>query len=111
MKEMIYLLNSPLANGMMRSGPGPGFWLGGLMDVLWTVLIVLLVLWIVRNWSGISAKLRQTTTSIQPSGGTASPGQTPLEIVQTRYARGEIDRETYETMRRDLSGEAPPAPA
>lgn len=29
-------------------------------------------------------------------------GQTPLEILQARYARGEISREEYEALRRDL---------
>jgi len=31
-------------------------------------------------------------------------GQTPLEILKARYARGEIDREQYDQMRRDLEG-------
>jgi putative membrane protein len=30
--------------------------------------------------------------------------QTPLEILKARYARGEITREEYEQMRRDLEG-------
>ena len=34
--------------------------------------------------------------------GPARTGQTPLEILQARYARGEISREEYEQMRRDL---------
>lgn len=29
-------------------------------------------------------------------------GQTPLEILEARYARGEITREEYEQVRRDL---------
>ena len=29
-------------------------------------------------------------------------GQTPLELLKARYARGEISREEYEQMRRDL---------
>lgn len=32
-----------------------------------------------------------------------SPPATPLEILQTRYARGEIDRAQYEQMKRDLT--------
>jgi putative membrane protein len=34
--------------------------------------------------------------------GPAETGQTPLEILKARYARGEISREEYEQMRRDL---------
>ena len=36
--------------------------------------------------------------------GPAPSSQTPLEILKARYARGEIDREEYEQMRRDLEG-------
>ena len=38
----------------------------------------------------------------QPSSGRGSRDKTPLEIVQERYARGEIDREEYEQKKRDL---------
>jgi putative membrane protein len=107
---MIYLLNGPLGGGMMRGGPG-GFFLGGLLSVVWTALLVLLVLWIVRNWSGITAALRRTASTIQSSSPATGATQTPLEIVQTRYAKGEISREEYEAIRRDLLGEAPPAQA
>lgn len=34
----------------------------------------------------------------------ASTGKSPLEIAQERYARGEVDKETYEQLRHDLSG-------
>jgi putative membrane protein len=34
--------------------------------------------------------------------GPAQSGQTPLEILKARYARGEISREEYDQMRRDL---------
>lgn len=30
--------------------------------------------------------------------------ETPLELLKARYARGEISREEYEQMRRDLEG-------
>ncbi len=32
------------------------------------------------------------------------PEQSALDILKTRYARGEISREAYEEMRRDLGG-------
>jgi putative membrane protein len=37
-------------------------------------------------------------------GGPIQTNQTPLEILKARYARGEISREEYEEMRRDLEG-------
>lgn len=36
--------------------------------------------------------------------GPAQTGQTPLELLKARYARGEISREQYDQMRRDLEG-------
>lgn len=33
----------------------------------------------------------------------AARRETPLEIVQKRYARGEISKEEYETLRQDLT--------
>jgi putative membrane protein len=36
--------------------------------------------------------------------GPAQAGQTPDEILKGRYARGEISREEYEQIRRDLDG-------
>ena len=34
----------------------------------------------------------------------AQTSQTPLEILKARYVRGEISREEYEQMRRELEG-------
>lgn len=107
---MVYLLDGPFGGGMMRGGYG-GFFLGGLMTAIWAALLVLLVLWIVRNWSGISSAVRRSAATSQPENQAPRATQTPLEIAQTRYAKGEITREEYETIRRDLQGETPPAQA
>jgi putative membrane protein len=110
MNTAMTLLNNMLADG--RMGPmmrGGGFFFGQLMELLWTILIVLAVLWVVRNWSSITASLRRTASSMQPSSAAPVTPQTPLEIVQIRYAKGEITREEYETLRRDLLGEPPAA--
>jgi uncharacterized membrane protein len=108
---LVYLMNGPMGDVMMRGGPRGGFFLGGLLSVVWTALLVLLILWIVRNWAGISASLRRAVSSVQTSSPTPSATQTPLEILQTRYASGAISREEYETIRRDLVGETPATPA
>lgn len=49
---------------------------------------------------GIAALIRWLMA--RPSPGKETRDKTPLEIAQERYARGEIDREEYERMKRDL---------
>jgi putative membrane protein len=79
---------------MMHSG-GFGGWLillGLIKLVICTIIIsciVLFTMWIVRR--GQAA----------PS---ASGGSRALEILQERYARGDIDKAQYEQIRRDLEG-------
>ncbi len=65
---------------------GHGFIGGGLMWLFWIALVVLVV------W-GISAVA---------GGGSASSRKTALDILEERYARGEMDREEFEQKRRDL---------
>ncbi len=121
--EMLILLNKPFeggpvegpAGGMMRGGHPGGFFLGGLLGglstALWAAIIVLLVLWIVRNWSSprnpITNFTRRAASAIQTSTSPVTSPQAPLEILQTRYAKGEVNREEYEAIRRDLGGETP----
>ena len=93
---------SALTGGMMGGhmfGPGldgAGGWmwglgmgLGGLVMLLfWGVLIVGIVL-AVRHAGG---------------SGPGSHASTPLDVLKRRYAAGEITREQYEQIRRDLDG-------
>lgn len=123
--EMLILLNKPFeggpvggpAGGMMRGGHPGGFFLGGLSTAIWAALIVLLVLWIIRNWSSpknpITNFTRRAASAIQANTSPVSNTQTPLQILQARYAKGEVNREEYEAIRRDLVGEpvSPPVPA
>jgi len=48
----------------------------------------------------IAALVRWLMT--QSSPGRSARDKSPLEIVQERYARGEIEREEYEQKKRDL---------
>jgi len=80
---------------MMNGGNG-GWWMGGYMwffSILFWILIiagvVLVVRWLVDRGSQASAP----------------PTESALEILKKRYARGEIDRETFERMKRDIGGE------
>ena len=64
----------------------------GLIGIFFNILIVIgvvvLIVWAVRRFSD--------------SGPRVAGGQTPREIVQARYARGEITREQYQQMLDDL---------
>ncbi len=72
---------------------GWGWWGMGLGLLFWIVLAAVLVL-IIR------AAIRP---GAGPGAGPAAPHETPLDILQKRYARGDISREEYEQKRRDLA--------
>ncbi len=68
---------------------GSGWWL---LMMLWMTLFwggtILLIIWGFRRWTGNSRQ-----------GGSRA-----LEILEERYAQGEIDREEFEARRHDLRG-------
>lgn len=66
---------------------------GGLMMIaFWGGIIVLIVLLV--RWLGAGSLSSQVSTP---------PRQTPLEILQRRFAKGEIDQSEYEQCRKLLS--------
>jgi len=83
---------------MLHVGDDMGWWMlwGVLMMVLFWGGIVALIVWAVRAvyWPG-------TGRSRPADSDAASPS--PLDIAKERYARGEIDREEFERLRRDLA--------
>ena len=63
-------------------------------------LIVIIVLVIIVLWA--LAGGRSSGSGGAPSDIRPHPPETPLEIVRKRYARGEITREEFERMKKDL---------
>lgn len=68
---------------------------GGLAMVFFWGAIIALVVLAVRGLTGSGSTIRYTDTPQRSI-------QTPLEIIQARYARGEISKQEYETVRQDL---------
>ena len=76
--------------GMMRGFYSP---LGLILTLIfWALVIaavVFFVLWLVRSAGGGAVTL-------------SHPHEAPLDILKVRYARGEISKEQFDEMRRDL---------
>lgn len=79
----------------MMYGYGTGGWWMMLMPLLWIAFIAVIV------WAAVRL--------IQPASGDRAGGrrETPLEILDRRYARGEIDDTAYTTARAQLTGREP----
>ena len=73
---------------MMPWGSGWGMWLGGLWMVIFWGAIIGLIVW------GISRLTRR---------GCWTGDTSPLDAAKKRYARGEITREEFEQIKKDLS--------
>lgn len=84
----------PWMMGYPYYGFGGFWWMWIIMAAFWILVIggvVWLVVWLSRQGA--------------PAGPGPGPGPTrAIDILRERYARGEISREEYERMRRDLGG-------
>jgi len=75
----------------MNNGCGD-WWMGGGMwffSILFWVVIIAGVVFIVKSM-------------MERNKDETSYSESPLEILKKRYAKGEIDRETFERMKRDV---------
>ena len=82
---------------MWHTGDGMGWWMiwGGLMMILFWGAIIALVIWAAQS-------LSQHDGGQTQSGSIPRQARPPLEIAKERYARGEISRDEFEQMKRDL---------
>lgn len=80
--------------GQHMTGFGWGGWLlGGLMMLLFWGGIIALVFFSIRAFSGAGNR-----NTVRPG----KSGESALDILKKRYARGELSKEEYETIRSDL---------
>lgn len=66
---------------------------GGFFMIFVWVAVIFFVVWLVREVSGTNKK----------QDGPAHHGKTALDILNERYAKGEIDRKEFEEKKKDLS--------
>ena len=94
------MMGRGMMGGMMGRGMMGGFWrnpsmffqFGGL--IMWLLILIIIgvvVYFIVRTQRGVSGR-----------NYISSRDETPLDIAKKRYARGEISREEYETIKKNL---------
>ena len=69
----------------------------GMFGIFFWVLVVGLVIWGVNQ-------LVQNNRQSAPGPPGSLPKNSPMEILKQRYARGEITKEQFEEMKRDLLG-------
>lgn len=83
---------------MWGSGPGwmmgYGGWGGGWMMLIWLALLVLVI---------VAAFQLYKRSSSPPQTGSRSSG---LDLLEERYARGEVSRDEYLQKKHDLQGRA-----
>ena len=77
----------------MMTGFGMGLG-GGLLMVLFWIVLIGGAVWLVRGVFLTGQQPPVSSARLEPSAD---------EILKQRYARGEISKEQYEQMRRDLS--------
>jgi putative membrane protein len=75
---------------MWGENEGMGWWM--LFGSVWMVVFWGLIIWAIATVFGRGEKSA-------PSGG-----ESALEIAKRRYAQGELSREQFEQVRRDISG-------
>ena len=78
-----------LYNGYGGWGTGNmiGWFGGGVMMIAFWVLLIALIAWIIREISGKNPRT----------------GANAIEILKERYAKGEINKEEFETKKKDLA--------
>jgi putative membrane protein len=58
--------------------------------------------WMFIFWGGLIALIVWGITKLTERGGTATKND-PLDVAKERYARGDISREEFEQLKKDLS--------
>lgn len=80
-----------MMNGQGWAGMGAGMGIGMIAMAIFWILIIVLIAVLIGRLLGFGGR------------GGKQPQKTALDILQERYAAGEIQREEYEQKKRDLA--------
>jgi len=83
-----------MMDGNFGFGMMNGFGFGGIFMILFWIVIIALGVWLVGS---LVSRANSQPPSNLPSA------ESPLDILKKRYARGEITKEQFDEMRRDLN--------
>ncbi len=78
--------------GMMGWGYGMG-WFGPIFMAVFWVAVIVGIIFLVR-WAAVSGRFREQGKSEESA----------LDILKKRYARGEITKDEFEEMKKDIGG-------
>ena len=84
-------------NNMMNFGFGLFGWFGWIFMILWWILIIAGIVALIKWLTGQSRYTRNYDKPARPAGESA------LEILRERYAKGEIDKKEFEEKKKDLT--------
>lgn len=93
--EQLSILNR--MTSMMYGYSGGGDWFGhtlfgGFFMIIVWVAVIFFVVWVVRELS----------TGSRNSGGRTDGGKAALDILKERYAKGELTKEQFESMKKEI---------
>ncbi len=77
--------------GNYDGGFFPFHFLGFMGMFAFWVLVIAGIVWLVRN-----------SSSVTGNGSSTSAHEPPLDILKTRYAKGEITKDQFESMKKDI---------
>lgn len=97
---------------MHHPAGGFGFWPGGWPGMFWLLpptlfLLLLLALLGALLWLGGRSILGRRRSQAQAPIATAGPTMPAIELLRQRYARGEIDGDTFQVMLAQLRASDP----
>ena len=81
-----------IGHGALGFGYGGGFLMPFIMIALWALLMI-----------GVVYIFRLMTSSSKLNSLKVVPKASPVEVLKVRYARGELSKEEYEVIKRDIT--------